>query len=126
MRPAPVAVATCVGFAVLALAHAPAVRAQVIGITLGAPFATAGAPPAAPAYGPYVGRSQEPGALTPETVEGHLLARGFSRIANLKLRGGSYVCEATGPRRERVRLVVDATSGEISGVQVIGFEDKRY
>ena len=59
-------------------------------------------------------------------MEKLLAARGFSEISNLRRRGGSYVCEATGPRRERVRLVLDAETGEISGLQLIGFAGKPY
>ncbi|OYW60786.1 MAG: hypothetical protein B7Y75_05325 [Azorhizobium sp. 35-67-5] len=59
-------------------------------------------------------------------VEKLLAAQGFSEISNLRRRGGSFVCEATGPRRERVRLVLDAETGEISGLQLIGFAGKSY
>ncbi len=135
MRLTPVAIATCVGIAVLALDGSEKPSAQVMGVTLGAPFTPSegtapgsvkGAVQIAPAYGPYTGRRDDVKMLTRDTVETYLGQRGFSGITNLQQRGGSYICEATGPRRERVRLVVDATSGEISGVQVIGFEDKRY
>ncbi len=54
-----------------------------------------------------------------------LQARGFTDVSHLKLRGSAYVCEATGPRRERVRLVVDAASGAIFGVEVIGYDSRR-
>lgn len=55
----------------------------------------------------------------------HLEAHGFSDITNLRRRGGTFICEATGPRRERVRLVVDTASGEVTGMQVIGFTEPR-
>lgn len=68
-----------------------------------------------------------PGALGDGAhVEKLLAAKGFSEISNLRRRGGSFVCEATGPRRERVLLVLDADTGEISGLQLIGFAGKPY
>lgn len=79
-----------------------------------------------PSYGVAAGQGAGAGGLTPDMLEQTLRTRGFSSISNLSRRGGSYVCEATGPRRERVRLVLDAVSGEISGIQVIGFAGKRY
>lgn len=109
--------------------------AQVVGVpaggsSLGAPFrpndggrAMAGL---APSYEEAVQQLTDARAMTPDALEATLRARGFSGITNLKRRGGAYVCEATGPRRERVRLVLDAMSGEISGVQVIGFAGKTY
>lgn len=82
---------------------------------------------------PGPGKSVAPGAPPPGAlgmdgahVEKLLAARGFSEISNLRRRGGSFVCEATGPRRERVRLVLDAETGEISGLQLIGFAGKPY
>lgn len=127
MRPAIVAIATYAGIGVLAMAFTASGMAQVMGVTVGAPFTNTDAGVStAPPYGPYADRGEGVKGLTPDTVEDHLRSLGFTSIANLRLRGGSYVCEATGPRRERVRLVVDAASGHISGLQVIGFEDKRY
>lgn len=81
----------------------------------------------APALLPYFIRATAATApRTPLDAERQLLAWGFTQITNMEIRGGSYVCEATGPRRERVRLVLDVRSGEISGMEVIGFENKRY
>lgn len=54
-----------------------------------------------------------------------LASRGFTDVSQLRLRGSAYTCEATGPRRERVRLVVDAASGAIFGVEVIGYDSRR-
>ena len=42
-------------------------------------------------------------------------------VSAVRQRGRSFLAEATGPRGERVRLVLDADSGEINGMQVIGF-----
>lgn len=83
----------------------------------------------APALSPYLARTASTAGTAPRTAletEHQLRAWGFTRITDMEMRGGSYVCEATGPRRERVRLVLDARSGEISGMEVIGFENKRY
>lgn len=79
-------------------------------------------------YEPYT-RSANPGTsrtpLRPEDVADRLRARGFVRVSEVRQRGRAFLAEATGPRGERVRLVVDAASGEISGMQVIGFDRAR-
>ncbi|MEW6257899.1 MAG: hypothetical protein AB1592_18255 [Pseudomonadota bacterium] len=80
----------------------------------------------APSYGEAAPAGIDASGMTPEALEATLRARGFSSISNLNRRGSAYICEATGPRRERVRLVLDAVSGEISGMQVIGFAGKPY
>ena len=80
----------------------------------------------APALSPYLAHAAGTAPRTPLEAERQLRAWGFTRITDMEMRGGSFVCEATGPRRERVRLVLDARSGEISGMEVIGFENKRY
>jgi 3-hydroxymyristoyl/3-hydroxydecanoyl-(acyl carrier protein) dehydratase len=104
--------------------------AQVVGLSLGAPFrdgSTAGVATTAPAYAPYLGpvpHKKQPANLA--ALLESLRARGFSHFSDVHQKGGNVICEATGPRRERVRLVVDAATGEISGVVVIGFGDKRY
>ncbi|TCT06258.1 hypothetical protein [Aquabacter spiritensis] len=127
---APVPLAACIALAgfTLAVRSSSHSNAEVLGVTLSPPFqgTDSSVSGTAPPYSPYVGRSDKPHPVTPETVEAYLAARGFTGISNLERRGGSYICEATGPRRERVRLVVDASSGDISGMQVIGFGDKRY
>ncbi len=86
-----------------------------------------GRSPGAGAYAPYQGLppllgQDQPQDLEASAVRKSLQARGFSDIGPLTLRGRTFLCEATGPRRERVRLVVDAASGAISGLQVIGYE----
>lgn len=80
----------------------------------------------APVFSPYFSRTAGTGPHTPMEMESQLRDRGFTQISGLELRGETYLCEATGPRRERVRLVIDARSGEISGMEVIGFDGKRY
>lgn len=114
-------------------------QAGAIGLPLVGPFAGVSAATAAQAalggalpgiiapraYQPYQPSPFPPRALTAETVAPHLEARGFSAVSAVRQRGQSFLAEATGPRGERVRLVLDASSGEISGMQVIGFERRR-
>lgn len=68
-------------------------------------------------------QARPPGAtpLKSEEVVANLKARGFMDVSAVRQRGRSFLAEATGPRGERVRLVLDADSGEINGMQVIGF-----
>lgn len=71
-------------------------------------------------YRPY--QNGRPAAvLEPSDVSARLRARGFVDVSGVRQRGRTFLAEATGPRGERVRLVIDAASGEISGMQVIGF-----
>lgn len=76
-------------------------------------------------YKPYTTHTPAQGEgrapLRPADVAAHLRARGFVDVSEVRQRGRAFLAEATGPRGERVRLVVDASSGEISGMQVIGF-----
>ncbi len=72
------------------------------------------------AYRPYQTAPAGPLPLTTETVAPSLEARGFRQISAVRQRGQSFLAEATGPRGERVRLVLDAASGDISGMQIIG------
>lgn len=51
--------------------------------------------------------------------------RGFSDVELVRQRGNAFILEATGQRGERVRLVVDGATGDITGLQVIGFDGKR-
>lgn len=77
------------------------------------------------AYRPYQAAPAGPRPLTAETVAPNLEARGFRQISGVRQRGQSFLAEATGPRGERVRLVLDAASGDISGMQVIGTAEQR-
>ncbi|MEP9355317.1 hypothetical protein ABLE93_17170 [Xanthobacter sp. KR7-65] len=77
------------------------------------------------AYRPYHLQPQSGRPLTSDSVAESLEARGFSQVGAIRQRGQSFLAEATGPRGERVRLVLDAASGEISGMQVIGYERRR-
>lgn len=98
-------------------------------------------PPGAygPAPGPY---GPAPGAYAPYDVppprgggggpvdDGAairmLTARGFNNVSVVRRRGPTLVLEANGPRGERVQVIVDALSGAINGMKVIGFGDQRY
>lgn len=77
------------------------------------------------AYRPYQTAPAGPHPLTVEAVAPSLEARGFRQIGAVRQRGQSFLAEATGPRGERVRLVLDAASGDISGMQVIGTGERR-
>ncbi|MFG1351814.1 hypothetical protein [Xanthobacter autotrophicus] len=72
-------------------------------------------------YQPYLARPPGAPPLKSEDVAASLKARGFVDVSAVRQRGRSFLAEATGPRGERVRLVLDADSGEINGMQVIGF-----
>ncbi|WP_332119445.1 hypothetical protein [Azorhizobium caulinodans] len=78
------------------------------------------------AFAPYLSNPPDIGiSLDATAVMQSLEARGFSGVSRPVLRGRTYVCEATGPRRERVRLMVDAGTGVIVGLTVIGFDSSR-
>jgi hypothetical protein len=119
-----------------ALGAAPTL-AQGIGITVGGPWGgtTVAPKPGKPAPGPYAPyETQSPppgGANAAQSMDANgavnmLRSRGFSQITVVKQRGTTIILEANGPRGERVQLVVDAASGAISGMKVIGYGDKRY
>ncbi len=54
---------------------------------------------------------------------GHILRslheQGFSEIDRLRRRGSVFVAEATGPMGDRMRVVVDARTGDIQGLRVL-------
>lgn len=89
--------------------------------------------PYAPNPGPYTPyeaptapRGGGGGPVDADGAARMLSARGFSNISVIRRRGATIILEANGPRGERVQVVVDGTSGAISGMKVIGFGDKRY
>lgn len=63
--------------------------------------------------------------LGPNEIVNSLQARGFRDISTPQSRGSTYITEATGPRGERVRLIINGRSGGIDGVRAIGFERRR-
>jgi len=106
---------TALGLAVLSAAVTPGAFAQAIG-------------PAPGAYAPYGAPSDAGprGKIEPEEAARMLNARGFTNVELKRRRGPTILLEANGPRGERVQVVVDSTSGAISGMKVIGYGDRRY
>lgn len=103
-------------------------QAQSMG-PVGGPWG--GAPYGRPAppgpYAPY----EAPPAGGPAGLDGPaavrmLEGRGFTDVSVIRQRGPTLVLEANGPRGERVQVVVDAASGAINGMKVIGFGNRRY
>ncbi|WAC29187.1 hypothetical protein [Ancylobacter sp. SL191] len=82
-------------------------------------------PPPGP-FDPYNAPPARGGEVDDEAATRMLAARGFTNISVIRRRGPTLLMEANGPRGERVQLIVDAMSGAINGMKVIGFGDKRY
>lgn len=98
-------------------------RAQAIGPS-GGPWSGRG--PAPGPYGPYEAPPGAPGGVDGAAAARMLQSRGFSDVSVIRQRGPTILLEANGPRGERVQVVVDAASGAISGMKVIGFGTQRY
>jgi hypothetical protein len=64
--------------------------------------------------------------LSPSEIVSSLQGRGFQNISTPQNRGATYILEATGPRGERVRLIVNAVTGGIDGVRVIEMGRGRF
>lgn len=78
-------------------------------------------------YAPYeTPPSRAASGMDDDAAARMLRGRGFSNVSVVRRRGATIILEANGPRDERVQVVVDSTSGAISGMKVIGFGDKRY
>ncbi|KQQ13007.1 hypothetical protein ASF53_12440 [Methylobacterium sp. Leaf123] len=72
-------------------------------------------------YGPpRVGYLEDDGLLPSREVVDDLRDRGFSEIGRPRYDGRNYRVEATGPRGQRVRLVVDAREGDVIGREPLG------
>ena len=71
-------------------------------------------------YGERRAVSPVRGQLGSNEIVSSLQGRGFRDISPPQHRGATYILEATGPQGERVRLIVNALSGGIDGVRVIG------
>lgn len=69
-------------------------------------------------YRPPMGAGAK--AMTGDQIIRDLRIRGFREVEVLWRRGRTYLCEAVGPRGERLQLVVDALSADIIGVQILG------
>jgi hypothetical protein len=79
-------------------------------------------------YDYYSERGIAPGGHKPlgsNEIVSSLQAKGFRDISPPQHRGSTYITEATGPRGERVRLIINGKSGGIDGVRAIGFDDRR-
>src|SRR5216684_3173306 len=77
-------------------------------------------------YDYYSQRGIAPGGHKPlgsSEIVSSLQAKGFRDISPPQNRGSTYITEATGPRGERVRLIINGKSGGIDGVRAIGFDD---
>jgi hypothetical protein len=112
--------------------HGPFLRRQRIGRifvpppSLPVPFIRRGIPLLP--YDYYSQRGVAPGGhklLGSNEIVSSLQAKGFRDISPPQNRGSTYITEATGPRGERVRLIINGQSGGIDGVRAIGFEDRR-
>ena len=64
--------------------------------------------------------------LAPNEIVSSLQGRGFRDIGPPQRRGSTYILEATGPLGERVRLIVNAVTGGIDGVRVIGMSGRPF
>jgi hypothetical protein len=67
-----------------------------------------------------------PRILPPRVIEGSLYRRGFDDVDIKRVRGRSYIAEATGRRGRRVMLVVDGRTTEITGMRVIDWGRPRH
>jgi hypothetical protein len=55
-----------------------------------------------------------------EAMRDLLKAQGFSQIDRLRHKGDVFIAEATGPEGKRMRVVIDAETGELAGLRMIG------
>jgi hypothetical protein len=60
------------------------------------------------------------GRISQSDIVGTLKKRGFHDIEVRRHRGTAYIVEATGALGERVRLIINGSTGGIDGVRVIG------
>lgn len=65
------------------------------------------------------GDPRGPRLLPPRAIEGSLYRQGYSAVDIKRVRGWSYIAEAENRRGNRVILVVDGRSAEITGLKVI-------
>ncbi|AWI90000.1 hypothetical protein C0214_18045 [Methylobacterium sp. DM1] len=63
---------------------------------------------------------EDDGLLPPREVVDELRDRGFTEIARPRYDGRHYRVEATSPRGQRLRLVVDAREGDVIGREPLG------
>jgi hypothetical protein len=60
--------------------------------------------------------------LPPRAIVGSLFRRGYSDVEIKRVRGDSYICEASSPQGGRVLIVVDGHTTEITGLRQMGWD----
>ncbi len=60
--------------------------------------------------------------LPPRVIIGSLFRRGYRDVAIKRVRGDSYIAEASGPQGGRVLIVIDGHTTEITGLRQIGWD----
>jgi hypothetical protein len=72
-------------------------------------------------YEEYAPRASAPRRqLMTSEIAAALRDRGFQDLSFVRHRGTVHAFEATGPRGERVRLIVNSYTGSIDGVRQLG------
>lgn len=66
-----------------------------------------------------LGHAQERGIGDSRMVETLLSRHGFREIDRIQRRGSQWVAEASAPEGRRIRAVVDASTGELTGLRPI-------
>jgi hypothetical protein len=94
-------------------------RAYAKAVLLAAIVLTGGTALGGPGLGPSRAVASDDvsaGGMEPQAVESVLARQGYSDVRNMRRRGGLWLADASGPRGQRVRTVVDAFTGEITGL----------
>ena len=105
--------------------------AQGVGVRIDEPRAVdvAPRPPGRRVPGYYSERPPRTAAprrpMAQDELTTSLHTRGFRDVVFLQQRGATYIYEATGPRGERVRLIVNSVTGGIDGVRQLGVGRKK-
>ena len=105
--------------------------AQAPGVRVGEPRAVdvAPRPPRRRVPGYYSERPPRTAVPRRPMVRDELTAslhtRGFRDVVFVRQRGATFIYEATGPRGERVRLIVNSVTGGIDGVRQLGVGRKK-
>lgn len=60
--------------------------------------------------------------LPPRTIIGSLFRRGYRDVDIKRVRGDSYIAEASDPQGGRVLIVVDGHTTEITGLRQLGWD----
>lgn len=111
----------------LALVDVPVPLAEAQGLRVGRPAITVQIAPRSwrrrvPGY--YEEQPPRPSAQRRQLTTGEIALalhdRGFHDVSFVRHRGAIHAFEATGPRGERVRLIVNSYTGAIDGVRQLG------